>query len=93
MKKCCPIISGGLNPTLLKPFIDLMGSTDFITTMGAGCHAHPGGTEKGAKALVQACDAYLKNISIEEYAKNHIELKEAIDFFSKKREERNTEHS
>ncbi|MBU0461760.1 MAG: ribulose-bisphosphate carboxylase, partial [Nanoarchaeota archaeon] len=32
MKKCCPIVSGGLNPTLLKPFIDLMGNTDFITT-------------------------------------------------------------
>jgi ribulose-bisphosphate carboxylase large chain len=46
MKKCCPIISGGLNPTLLKPFIDLMGNTNFITTMGAGCHAHPGGTQK-----------------------------------------------
>jgi ribulose-bisphosphate carboxylase large chain len=41
MKKCCPIISGGLNPTLLKPFIDVMENTDFITTMGAGCHAHP----------------------------------------------------
>jgi ribulose-bisphosphate carboxylase large chain len=47
----CPIISGGLNPTLLKPFIDLMGGIDFITTMGAGCHAHPRGTRAGAKAI------------------------------------------
>lgn len=60
MKKCCPIISGGLNPTLLKPFIDVMENVDFITTMGAGCHAHPGGTQKGATALVQACEAYTK---------------------------------
>ncbi|PLW80019.1 ribulose 1,5-bisphosphate carboxylase [Candidatus Woesearchaeota archaeon] len=85
MKKCCPIISGGLNPTLLKPFIDVMGSTDFITTMGAGCHAHPKGTKSGAAALVQSCEAYLKGISIEEYAKTHNELKKAIDFFSKKK--------
>jgi len=28
--------------------------------MGAGCHAHPGGTQKGAAALVQACEAYKK---------------------------------
>ena len=35
IKKCAPIISGGLNPTLLKPFIDVMGNMDFITTMGA----------------------------------------------------------
>lgn len=85
MKKCCPIISGGLNPTLLKPFIEVMGNTDFITTMGAGVHAHPKGTKKGATALVQSCEAYKKGISIEEYAKTHKELEEAIKFFTKKK--------
>ena len=84
MKKCTPIISGGLNPTLLKPFIDIMGGVDFITTMGAGCHAHPKGTQAGTRALVQACDAYLKGISIEDYAKDKPELAEAIEFFTKK---------
>ncbi|MCX8194436.1 MAG: ribulose-bisphosphate carboxylase, partial [Candidatus Pacearchaeota archaeon] len=54
IKKCCPIISGGLNPTKLKPFIEIMGNVDFITTMGAGVHAHPKGTKAGARALVQA---------------------------------------
>ena len=83
MKKCCPIISGGLNPTKLKQFIDVMGEIDFITTMGAGCHAHPKGTNSGAKALVQSMEAYKKGIDIEEYAKNHKELAEAIKFFSK----------
>jgi len=84
VKKCAPIISGGLNPTLLKPFIDALGDVDFITTMGAGCHAHPGGTKKGAKALVQACEAYKQNISIQDYAKNHAELAQAIEFFAPK---------
>jgi len=84
MKKCCPIISGGLNPILLKPFIDIMNNTDFITTMGAGVHAHPGGTKAGAKALVQACEAYKKGIDIEKYSKKHSELADAIEFFSKK---------
>jgi len=84
IKKCCPIISGGLNPTLLKPFIDVMGGIDFITTMGAGCHAHPKGTRAGAMALVQACEAYSKKIDIKKYAKTHKELAEAIKFFSKK---------
>lgn len=93
MKKCCPIISGGLNPTLLKPFIDLMGNVDFITTMGAGCHAHPRGTRAGAMALVQACEAYQKEVSIEEYAKTHKELAEAIEFFSKKPKEVKHAHS
>lgn len=84
MPKCCPIISGGLNPTLLKPFIDVMESVDFITTMGAWCHAHPGGTQKGATALVQACEAYKAGIDIHEYAKDHEELAQAIEFFEKK---------
>lgn len=83
MKKCCPIISGGLNPTKLKTFIEIIGETNFITTMGAGVHAHPKGTNAGAKALVQACEAYKKGISIEEYAKTHKELSEAIKFFTK----------
>ena len=83
LKKCCPIISGGLNPTLLKPFIDVMGGVDFITTMGAGCHAHPKGTRVGATALVQSCEAYLKKIDIHKYAKTHKELAEAIEFFEK----------
>ncbi len=84
-KRCTPIISGGLNPTLLKPFIDVMGSVDFITTMGAGCHAHPKGTRSGATALKQACEAYLKGISIEQYAEDKTELREAIEFFAKKK--------
>jgi len=83
MKKCCPIISGGLNPTLLKPFIEAMGSMDFITTMGAGVHAHPKGTHAGATALIQACDAYKKKMDIHKYAKTHKELAEAIEFFEK----------
>ncbi|HII38499.1 TPA: ribulose-bisphosphate carboxylase [Candidatus Micrarchaeota archaeon] len=85
MKKCCPIVSGGLNPLLLKPFIDMMGNTDFITTMGAGCHAHPEGTKAGATALVQACDAQQKRIPLEKYAKTHKELATAIKFFGKKK--------
>jgi ribulose-bisphosphate carboxylase large chain len=84
MKKCSPIVSGGLNPIKLKPFIDLVQSVDFITTMGAGCHAHPDGTRAGATAIVQACESYQKGIDIHEYAKSHIELAKAIEFFSKK---------
>ena len=84
IKKCCPIVSGGLNPVLLKPFMDLMWNADFITTMGAGTHAHPDGTKAGATAMVQACEAFNKWIDIHEYAKDHKELARAIEFFEKK---------
>ena len=83
IKKCTPIISGGLNPRSIKPFIETMGNVDFITTMGAGVHAHPNGTKDGAKAAVQALEAYQKNIGIEDYAKTHKELLGALVAFPK----------
>lgn len=84
MKKTCPIISWGLNPLKLKPFVDAIGHVDFITTMGGGVHAHPGGTNAWAKAQSQAGEALQKWIDINEYAKDHKELAEAIEFYSKK---------
>lgn len=77
---------------MLKPFIDVMGNVDFITTMGAGCHAHPKGTKVGATALVQSCEAYKKGIDIHEYAKDHEALAEAIEFFEKK-DNKSTRHA
>jgi ribulose-bisphosphate carboxylase large chain len=82
-KKTCPIISGGLNPVLLRPFIEAMQDIDFITTMGGGVHSHPMGTKAGATALVQACEAWQKDIDIHEYAKDHEELRVAIEFYDK----------
>jgi ribulose 1,5-bisphosphate carboxylase large subunit-like protein len=58
--------------------------------MGAGCHAHPNGTKEGAKALVQSCEAFLENIDIDEYAKTHKELKQAITFFRKNKSKKST---
>ncbi|MFA5948487.1 MAG: ribulose-bisphosphate carboxylase [Candidatus Gracilibacteria bacterium] len=83
MKSSSGIASGGLNPTKLHAVIKAFGTTDFITTMGAGCHSHPDGTRKGATALVQACEAWQKGVTIEQYAKNHVELKRAIEKFEK----------
>ena len=81
MKPMCPIASGGLNPVLLKPFADVIGTVDFITTMGGGVHSHPSGTEKGAMALVQACEAWKQKIDMNEYAKTHAELGQAVEFY------------
>ncbi len=84
VKKTSPIISGWLNPLKLKPFVDAIGHVDFITTMGGGVHAHPGGTHAGAKAQAQAGEALQKWIDIHEYAKDHKELAQAIEFYSDK---------
>jgi ribulose-bisphosphate carboxylase large chain len=86
IKPCTPIASGGLNPTKLAPLIKAFGTTDFITTMGAGCHSHPDGTRAGATALVQACEAWQEGKTIAKYAKEgHKELARAIERFAKKK--------
>jgi ribulose-bisphosphate carboxylase large chain len=82
--KMCPIISGGLNPVLLAPFLDIVGTIDFITTMGGGVHSHPMGTQAGARAILLAYEAWKKGISVEEYAKDRPILATAVDFFNKK---------
>ncbi len=90
-KPTCPIISGGLNPTLIGKFLDVVGTQDFITTMGGGVHSHPMGTKAGAKAVLQAYEAWEKKIPLEEYANDKEELRVAIDFFQKKKDVVNTQ--
>ncbi len=81
--KTCPIISGGLNPVLLPEFLEVMGTIDFITTMGGGVHSHPMKTQAGARAIVQAYEAWKAGVPLDKYAKDHEELKVAIEFFNK----------
>jgi ribulose-bisphosphate carboxylase large chain len=77
-KPVFPCSSGGLHPGLLAPVLDTLG-TDIMIQMGGGCHGHPGGSHAGAKAVRQSLDAYLDGVSAEEYAKNHKELRQALD--------------
>lgn len=85
IKATTPIASGGLNPLKLASFITAIENVDFITTMGGGVHGHPDGTRKGAMALVQACEAWQKNIKIDKYAEDHIELKQALEKWGNKK--------
>jgi ribulose-bisphosphate carboxylase large chain len=81
--KMAPIISGGLNPVLLAPFLEAIGTIDFITTMGGGVHSHPMGTQAGAKSILLAYEAWRKGIPVEEYALQHPVLQAAIQFYNK----------
>lgn len=82
IRKTSPIVSGGLNPVLLPEFLDVFGSIDFIVTMGGGVHSHPMGTVAGIQALMQSYEAWLSNTPLEEYGKDHEELRVAIDFYN-----------
>jgi ribulose-bisphosphate carboxylase large chain len=48
---------------------------------GGGIMAHPGGAPAGVRAIRQAWEAAVKGVTLEEYAKEHIELREQIKKF------------
>ncbi|MEM7815744.1 MAG: type III ribulose-bisphosphate carboxylase [Candidatus Aenigmatarchaeota archaeon] len=77
IKPVFPVCSGGLHaghvPSLLKYF-----GNDVIIQAGGGIHGHPNGTISGARSIRQAVDAAMQKISLEEYAKTHRELADAL---------------
>jgi ribulose-bisphosphate carboxylase large chain len=52
---------------------------DIVIQVGGGTQGHPMGIEAGAKAVMQAIEAYREGVSLDEYAETHEELKVALD--------------
>jgi ribulose-bisphosphate carboxylase large chain len=77
-KPVFPVSSGGLHPGIVPDVIDLFGK-DVLIQAGGGVHGHPGGSESGAKALRQAIEACMEGISLEEYARDRKELRQALE--------------
>jgi ribulose-bisphosphate carboxylase large chain len=77
LRPVLPVASGGLHPRLVPALMETFGN-DFVIQAGGGIHGHPGGTISGAKAMRQAVDATLYEKTLEEYAKTHKELADAL---------------
>jgi len=77
LKPVLPIASGGLHPGLVPKLIKILGK-DLIINFGGGIHGHPEGSEKGARACLEAVEAIMKNISLISYAKTHSALRKAL---------------
>lgn len=77
VKKVMPVASGGLKPSHIPFLINFFGN-DIILQFGGGIHGHPLGTFAGAKAVRQALEASLQEISLKEYAKYNKELEIAM---------------
>jgi ribulose-bisphosphate carboxylase large chain len=77
LKEVFSVASGGVSPISL-PKIAKAFNNEVLIQAGGGVHGHPAGTYAGAKALAQSLQAYMQNISLEEYAKTHNELYQAL---------------
>jgi ribulose-bisphosphate carboxylase large chain len=78
IKPVFAVCSGGLHPGKVQELINYMGK-NIIIQAGGGIHGHPFGTRKGALAMRQAVDAAIEGIDARVYAKNHSELKNALE--------------
>ena len=59
-----------------------VGSYDLMYVCGGGIMAHPGGIAAGVTSIRQAWEAALAGRSLEEYAKDHLELRQAIEKYN-----------
>ncbi len=76
LKPTWPMPSGGITPSMMPDVMRDLGN-DIVIGSGGGIHAHPQGPIAGAKAFRQAIDAVMQGISLEEYSKEHPELRVA----------------
>lgn len=78
IKPVLPVSYGGVHPGLVPTILNFLGN-DICLLVSGGVHGRPGGVRAGARAAMQAIEASMKNISLMEYAKTHVELKQALN--------------
>lgn len=77
IKPTLPVSSGGVHPGIIPSILSILG-TDIGLLVSGGIHGHPKGTRAGAKAAMQAIDAFMEKIPLQEYSKTHAELRQAL---------------
>jgi 2,3-diketo-5-methylthiopentyl-1-phosphate enolase len=78
LKPTFPMPSGGITPAMVPQVMQDLGPEIVIGT-GGGIHAHPAGPVAGAKAFRQAIDATLQGRTLDTAAKEHEELRIALE--------------
>lgn len=73
-----PVPSAGIHPGLVPLILRDFGP-EVVVNAGGGVHGHPGGAAAGGRAFRQAVDAVRNGVTLEAYAKQHSELKTAIE--------------
>ncbi len=77
-KTMMPVCSGGVYPGIVASIIERSGF-DVQIQAGGGVAGHPDGVKGGAMGMCQAIDAAFEGIPAEEYAKDHRELRLALE--------------
>jgi ribulose-bisphosphate carboxylase large chain len=78
IKQALPVPGGSQWAGSLAPLFEDIGSVDFAIVPGRAVFGHPGGPKAGAMSLHQGWEAVKAAVSLDEYAREHQELKVAI---------------
>jgi ribulose-bisphosphate carboxylase large chain len=78
LKPVMCVCSGGVHPALVGELVKIGGKNIQIQA-GGGVAGHPKGVRGGAMAMAQAVDAAAAGIDAYEYAKDHEELRMALE--------------
>ena len=80
-----PVISSGQWAGQATDTFNAIGNMDLMYLCGGGIVAHPAGQDAGVRSIQQAWAAAASKISLEQYAVDHEELREALRFFTQHR--------
>ncbi|KAF2206132.1 hypothetical protein CERZMDRAFT_89503 [Cercospora zeae-maydis SCOH1-5] len=78
-----PVLSSGQWAGTAQDSYASMETIDVMHLAGGGILGHPSGLEAGVKSMIQGWEAAVSGVPINEYAKTHTELKQAIEKFGK----------
>lgn len=73
-----PVFSSGQTVRQAAPTWAALGSVDLIHAAGGGIIAHPGGVRAGVAALHQAWEAAVAGVPVDDHARQHVELRQAL---------------
>jgi len=76
-----PVFSSGQSAQQAPDTYKALGSMDLMYACGGGILAHPGGPAAGVRSLRQAWEAAASGVSLVAYAKEHEELRAALEAF------------
>lgn len=76
-----PVLSSGQWAGQAAESYERIGSVDLMYLCGGGIMAHPGGASAGVASVRQAWEAALSRVPLAEYARDHVELRQALERF------------
>lgn len=78
LKPALPTIGGGITPANAVRIVHDLGP-DIMLAVGGAIQGHPDGAAAGARAMRQAIDAAVQGIPLDEMAREHPELRRALE--------------